>query len=394
MRNEIIEQIIKDIDLSDEIKEKVKERYEDLGNWLNRSGSTIAKYQPYIFPQGSFLLQTAIRPITKEGEYDLDIGCKLLSGLSTVNITQKELKEKLRVELESYRTARNIKNPLEEKKRCWRLEYQDKMSFHIDIVPCIPAQTFDSTSYGPFYVEMYKEGDQLLTEANIQTWKLLSLLITDNESKAYSSYSDNWHHSNPEGFAKWFKARAALSLVQTMNESSPRNEIEDLPITTGKSASTLQLVVKVLKRHRDVMFAQDDTYAPISVIISKLAADAYKGEVNLAEALMNVIAGMRRAVITPISNPTEPREDYTDKWKSEERYYRNFIAWITQAEVDFGRLVRTEITQAEAKVFLDKKLHLDFTERYRKLIPEYKEETPKTPQPFHITEPKAKPWRK
>lgn len=234
MRNDIIEQILKDIDLPYEVKQKAKGRYEDLGEWLNRDESTIADYRPYIFPQGSFLLQTTIRPVKKDGEYDLDIGCKFLNELTTANISQKELKEKLRLELESYRIARNIKAALEEKTRCWRIEYQDNMSFHIDIVPCIPAFEFDSSSYGSFFIDSYRKGELLLTEGNVCEWRQLSLLITDTNNKDFERISDNWHHSNPEGFAKWFRANAALDRARNVQGLSVRNEVADLPITTSK----------------------------------------------------------------------------------------------------------------------------------------------------------------
>ncbi|MBL1981168.1 nucleotidyltransferase, partial [Klebsiella pneumoniae] len=52
--------------------------------------------------------------------------------------TQKQLKHLIGHELELYRNARGIKEELAEKKRCWRLEYADGLSFHMDIVPCVP----------------------------------------------------------------------------------------------------------------------------------------------------------------------------------------------------------------------------------------------------------------
>ena len=89
MRNDIIEQVLKDIDLPYEVKQKARDRYEDLGQWLDREESSIAKYCPDIFPQGSFLLQTTIRPLSNKDEYDLDTGCCFLKELTTDNISQQ-----------------------------------------------------------------------------------------------------------------------------------------------------------------------------------------------------------------------------------------------------------------------------------------------------------------
>ncbi len=395
MRNDIIEQVLKDIDLPYEVKQKAKGRYEDLGEWLNRDESTIADYRPYIFPQGSFLLQTTIRPVNKDGEYDLDIGCKFLNGLTTANISQKELKDKLRLELESYRQARNIKAELEEKARCWRIEYQDNMSFHIDIVPCIPALEFDSSSFGHFFIDSYLKGELLLTESNILAWQQLSLLITDTNNKDFERISDNWHHSNPEGFAKWFRANAALDRARNVQRYSVRNEVADLPITTSKQDTILQRVVKLLKRHRDTMFSNDDKYAPISVIISKLAADAYNGEQSLAEAVTNVIAGMQNALrenTTNISNPTEPRENYADKWVGAPLYLYNFRAWLIRAKQDFRNLTKMDLTRESAEHIIRHSFKLPFSEAYMKLTQGQSNITQSQIPPFNIASAKTKPW--
>ncbi len=395
MRNDILEQILKDIDLPYEVKQKAKGRYEDLGEWLNRDESTIADYCPYIFPQGSFLLQTTIRPVKKDGEYDLDIGCKFLNGLTIANISQKELKEKLRLELESYRKARNIKAPLEEKARCWRIEYQDNMSFHIDIVPCIPALEFDGTSYGPFYIDTYQKGELLLTESNLLVWRQLSLLITDKNNKDYERISDNWHHSNPEGFAKWFRANAALVSVREVKSHSVRSEVADLPITTGKRDTVLQRVVKLLKRHRDIMFADDDKYAPISVIISKLSADAYDGEQSLAKALINVISGMQNALrdnTTYIPNPTELRENYADKWIGDSLYPLNFRSWLIRAKQDFSNLTKMNLTRESAERIIRHSFKLPFGDTYMKLTEGQSNIAQATILPLNIASAKTKPW--
>ena len=365
MRNDIIEQVLKDIDLPDTVIQRAEDRYVDLGQWLSREESAIAMYHPYVFPQGSFLLQTTIRPLSNKDEYDLDIGCCFLKDLTTKNISQASLKKLLRIELEAYRKARNIKAELDEKKRCWRLEYQDNMSFHIDIIPCLPVNEEAWQLFGDFFVRnVSKQGELLLNAGNKKAWCQLSLFITDNQNEDYKTISDNWHHSNPKGFAKWFQARAALALRnEMMFASAPRNEVEDLPSTTNKPDTVLQQVVKLLKRHRDIMFEKDKTYAPISVIISKLAAEAYSGEKDLGSAVMNVLAGMKNAiqlVTTCINNPTEPLENFADKWVEDSNYLHQFRLWIAQALRDFCVLTKNSPTQEEVQKILVSDFSLPF----------------------------------
>ena len=136
----ILESIIEKIELPDYAYETATKRYEDLGKWFSRDESSLKNLSPHIFPQGSFRLGTAIRPIDESESYDLDLGCELENGVTMDNCTQKELKTSyIKQELETYRKARGIKNDLEEKHRCWRLEYLDELNFHMDIVPCIPS---------------------------------------------------------------------------------------------------------------------------------------------------------------------------------------------------------------------------------------------------------------
>ncbi|MFA0813858.1 cyclic GMP-AMP synthase DncV-like nucleotidyltransferase [Microbulbifer epialgicus] len=101
---------------------------------MHRRGSSCLEYDPLVFSQGSFRLGAAIKPDSDE-EYGM--GCNLRQGLRKSLITQEQPKNHVGDELELYREARGIKNELTEKKRCWRLEYADGLSFHMDIVPCI-----------------------------------------------------------------------------------------------------------------------------------------------------------------------------------------------------------------------------------------------------------------
>lgn len=130
--------IIQSIDTPDTAYENAKQRYQDIGEWFGRKESFFVDNDPHIFPQGSFRLGTVIRPLSDMEEYDLDLGCEFEKGISKRNFTQYQLKHDVGNELEKYRSYRGIQEKLEEKHRCWRLNYQDHLKFHMDIVPCIP----------------------------------------------------------------------------------------------------------------------------------------------------------------------------------------------------------------------------------------------------------------
>ncbi len=329
-KNELLKMMVEALELPDSAYEKAKKRYEDMGEYLGREDSTLKDYELFIFPQGSFRLGTAIRPLSENEEYDLDLGCKLKVGISKRSYTQCDLKTMVGQELESYQIARGIKTPKKEKHRCWRLEYQDDLSFHMDIVPCIPS---DKTQKNTVYQNLMNEGlnDYLATKIGDS-----SISITDNRDENYHEISDNWNISNPEGYAQWF-----VSIMKPNNTIlNERAEVDKIP--DYKLKTTLQRVVQLLKRHRDNMFKNDEDRKPISIIITTLVARSYKGEEDISIALTNILNDMKNHVnpnIPRVPNPVNKEEDFSDKWTIDKYRYLdlegNFWRWLEQAQMDF-----------------------------------------------------------
>jgi hypothetical protein len=96
-----------------------------------------------------------------------------------------------------------------------------------------------------------------------------------------------------------------------------------------------------LKRHRDVMYRKNSDIAPISMIITNLAARTYLGESDLASALTNIIEGMTAHVRSQrprVPNPADPAEDYADKWATDVRLENAFWQWHAQVKRDVADL--------------------------------------------------------
>ncbi len=106
----ILESILNALELPEYAYEKAVERYEDIGKWFSRKESAVCNNSPHISSQGSFRLGTAIRPINDGEKYDLDLSCKLASGITTQSHTQQMLKTIIGAELEAYRKYRGIKS--------------------------------------------------------------------------------------------------------------------------------------------------------------------------------------------------------------------------------------------------------------------------------------------
>jgi hypothetical protein len=338
----IIDSMIKLLDIPDSAYEKARKRYDDLGEWFDRDESAVSANNPHIFPQGSFRLGTAIRPIDESEEYDLDLACKLRDGIGKDTHTQESLKKLIREELELYRNARGIKSPLEPKHRCWRLEYQDDLSFHMDIVPCIPA---DENRRKAIFESIRRTGlDEFVAGAASQT----TVAITDDRHKGFKSICDDWNISNPEGYAKWFEYR--MNPQQTRILLEKKAQVDEVPLY--KKKTPLQRVIQILKRHRDNWSKDNQDSKPISIIITTLAASAYNGETDVVAALGNVLEKMG-GLVSPsrprVPNPVDPEEDFADRWYRQDclhlRLEEHFNAWLLQARTDYQHITSTTDTE-------------------------------------------------
>lgn len=333
----IIEAVVASVDIPETAYDKAEARYKDLAAWFGRRESACYDYDPHIYPQGSFRLGTVVAG----EEYDLDFGCRLRKGISKSTHTQKQLKGFVGVDMEAYRQARRIESALKEKHRCWRLQYQEDsgFKFHMDGVPSIPTDDPQR---------------QLLAEAMIKAGRADVLAqavanhagsITDNTLSNYEQISPDWRISNSEGYALWFESRMklAMPLLEKRAFEAKAAKVDDLPARKWKSP--LQKCVQALKCHRDVMFAENPDGKPISIIITTLAATAYRGEQDVGSAIQNILATMGSFVNQQrprVPNPVNPSEDFADKWYDSKyahlKLEQNFNWWLQQAQEDFATI--------------------------------------------------------
>jgi hypothetical protein len=362
----VLEELVALLDIPESAFNKAEARYKSLAEHFASPAAHSSAHDPHIYSQGSFRLGTVNRPFGKTLEYDLDMGCRLRSGITKATHTQKQLKALIGKDLESYRRAHSFTAKLEEKHRCWRLPYQDEMSFHIDAVPSIPEE----------------QVARALLRERIETFGIDRGLadalaehagsITDDRDENYDHITSLWRISNSEGFALWFESRMklALGLLRERAVAMGRAKIDELPAREWKSP--LQAVVQLLKRHRDVRFQDNPDSAPISVIITTLAALAYRGEGNIETALQRVLDDMHlyvRTTIPRVPNPVNPAEDFADKWYKPEyshlRLEENFYRWLADARRDFRALLNCREPAIIAEHFARKFGERTTTERIR-----------------------------
>ncbi|RFC62726.1 nucleotidyltransferase [Fulvimarina endophytica] len=320
--------------------EHADSRFHSLGDWFGRPESTIRHYDPQIYVQGSFRLGTAIRPWTEAEDYDVDSVC-VLRLLDKGSLTQEQLKWLVGYEIELYAKAHGMAKPVREGRRCWVLEYADGAQFHMDIVPAVPD-----------------EADQrallqrhMLDAAVAKT----AISITDREDKGYRIFTRDWPRSNPKAYSEWFRAKVVAVEVKRRKDGI-RAEVENMP--TFRIRTPLQSAVMILKRHRDRMFAKRPDERPISVIITTLAAHAYGGELTIGKALVSILSRMDQFIETVngvdyIKNPTDPLENFADKWGKHPERRAAFHEWLRQARADFYNAAVMTAKQDMAKAVQD-----------------------------------------
>lgn len=325
-----LEGLVETLAVSDARYEQAERSYKSLGDWLCRPESSVREYGPKVYIQGSFGLGTTIRPISDEEDYDVDSVCEF-EHLTSSHLTQKHLKELLGAEIAAYHRAQNMTKPIREGRRCWVLNYADGAQFHMDVVPALPNGTRQRV---------------LLESRGLDArFAATAIGITDNEHAAYEVLSNDWPRSNPKGYIQWFRSRMTVQFEKRRRilAEAAKASVEDIP--EYRVRTPLQNAIMILKRHRDMRYEGDPCDKPISIIITTLAAHAYNGEDNIGDALMSILSNMESAIIYQngkylIPNPSDPTENFADKWEEFPERATTFFAWLEQARADFTTIAR------------------------------------------------------
>jgi hypothetical protein len=389
LRSEIgylLSEIAQSLDISNTLFEDAEKKYCSVGSWLGEGDSPLAKFTPEIYPQGSFLLGTVIKPLSDEDEYDIDLVFRLL--ILKDQISQKELKNLVGDRLKASEVYKHMLD--EEGKRCWTIKFAESAQFHMDILPAIPDELYSSI--------LQKEGIPV-------NFASTSINITDKTLENYSSISNDWPRSNPKGFAAWFQSRMLIQyseLYKRVFGEAFKAEIEKVP--NYRIKTPLQRCIQLLKRHRDINFMNDQDNKPASILITTLAANAYENEADIVDAMVNIIDRMpsflvKRNGVAWVSNPIDPTENFADRWVDNPNRESNFGYWLQKVKSDFNRILTCYDSDSAKKI-----LTPIFGERVSnsaigKLEVKSQSQAPfqnsvlqKTPPIVNITNP-PKPWR-
>jgi hypothetical protein len=272
------------LQLSPPQHQKAEDRYHAITKVISAENSPFRDWESNIYSQGSMRLRTTVKPI--DTPHDLDLVCEF--DVSHDNVYPMVLLDgmfKLFSEHGVYGGMVTKKN------RCIRIEYKDE--FWLDILPSCRDDHNGGTC----------------------------IQVPDRDLR-------HWKPSNPIAYADWFKNVSRRIVVKF---SDSRRElivaeatVEPLPAWQATEEKTMtQLVVQLLKRWRDVHYANSE-YPPISIVLTTLAADLYTGEQSISTALLEVLNGIvarldaahaqRRRL--EVLNPVHLEEDFSERWDS------------------------------------------------------------------------------
>jgi hypothetical protein len=260
-------------------------RYEAVCQWLEADDSALASFRPSMYPQGSMRIGTTVKPLGRE-EHDLDFVCEFRVQPATFE-SPLQLLRLVEVRLRQHKSYAPI---LEVKNRCVRLNYANE--FHMDILPACPDRASGGTC----------------------------VVVPDRQSRW-------WKPSNPKGYAEWFEKRCELVIEILMAERASvfakAEPIPDQEATAEKA--TLKRAVQLLKRWRDVRYQKSSEVAPISMVLTTLAAQTYRGERSVSDALSNILDKMVALTETckpriVVLNPANDQEDLSERWDDPVQY--------------------------------------------------------------------------
>jgi hypothetical protein len=267
--------------------EKAEDRYHAITKVIRAENSPFYRWESNVYSQGSMRLRTTVKPIDKP--HDLDLVCEFdVSHDEVYPMVLLDDMFKLFTEHGVYGGMVTKKN------RCVRIEYKDE--FWLDVLSaCRDCRDDDNGG--------------------------TCIQVPDCDLR-------HWKSSNPVAYADWFK-RASRRIVVKFSDSSrelivAETTVEPLPALQATEEKTLlQLVVQLLKRWRDVHYANSD-YPPISIVLTTLAGDLYTGEQSISTALLQVLDGIvvrldaahAQGRRLEVPNPVHPEEDFSERWHS------------------------------------------------------------------------------
>ncbi len=285
--DDYLNRICEQIQLTDTQFSTAVKRYQRVGACLTDGDTPLQRLAPKVFPQGSMLQRTTIRP-TRLGKevlpFDIDTVCR--GDVDPYSTSSQSLYGSILSRLQDHDDFKErIAQAREEfpvSGKCIRLAYLSD-DFYLDVIPACkdPADS---------------EGVRLL-------------MCEPGKWNSYNRPIETWRRTDPFRFAAWLQAQTETRRVFT-KEQLLANVAPVPPQEPTVVKAPLRRMVQILKRQRDQVFL-GDACRPASIMLTTLAGRNYRGETSIADGLQTILDGIAAEIAAAgsgrlvVRNPTD-----------------------------------------------------------------------------------------
>lgn len=307
----ILASIAVNIQLPPGLHAQATERYEAVRRYIEREGSPLHNRINRFYPQGSMAIDATISIRGTDDEYDLDIVAETNDASFTEPDRVMDLFEQA---LEDYPVSQMI----ERQTRCVTIRYADRM--HLDITPSLRQLL------GP-------DRQSHIVHAKKEEPPALHYLVPMNA----------W------AFARWYETRTPIErtfadafnrrLFETYGydiraDAEVDNVPDQVPLIVKNTAT---VALQLLKRFRNVTYADYQGRIPPSVMMSFFAGQVARPGIRLADMVILQARAIAMAIRHAsahgeklrVTNPMYEHDDFTDRWPKSIAQQDEFAARLT-----------------------------------------------------------------
>ncbi|MDG4875218.1 nucleotidyltransferase [Mesorhizobium sp. WSM4935] len=316
----ILAEIAFSVQLPPSLHAKACQRYKAVREYLE--GTTSFQDQiEHFYAQGSMAIDATISTRGTDDEYDIDIVAQL--GGRYRNMTPLAILNALAAALRDYPVQKIVQQT-----RCVTLFYADDM--HLDVTPALRHYgTIDRQSAITHAKGPQPSNNDYMVPMNAYGHAEWYRARTPNEERVIEAFKDRWFGDQ----------RVAIRAEAEVDEVPDQTEF------VVKSMATVAL--QLLKRHRNVRYANYKGRIPPSVMLSYFAGAAALPDMKLTDMLIRIcrwiIGEIERASINRrklhVVNPTYSADVFTDRWPENldqqdqfARYLQDLVAGIERAK--------------------------------------------------------------
>lgn len=322
-----------EMELSDRDHQVASKRYNLIPDHLQRPTSPIRQYMEnaLVYPQGSRAIGATIVHGADDDRFDLDA---VLEFRTPVGWTPRRVLDELHAAFAGFPDVKKI----ERCTRCIQLQFA---FMHLDVTPMDPDRDPRPERVG----EIYHSPDDRL---------------------------DRRFRVNPYGFAQHFRSRITMptrgfqdsvrdlrARMQIKDRLVVGNvmadaDIDDLPEPIDPIRDAPQVIaLKLMKRYLNLRYAKRDEKRPVSIYLSKIAAEVPLSPFGICAQLETYAAELDRRMVSALAsgrrpeerNPALWEENFNDRWPTHDRE-------MTLFRSDLRHLIM-ELQRARSSSFAD-----------------------------------------